>query len=162
MLVTLQNPNMKFVQDDGGRTAAGYKGNTGDCVPRAIAIATGRSYQQVYDELTVLTSAFVNGSRSRAAKKIKTRGHVTPRNGVFKDVYRPYLESLGWEFVPTMGFGTGCQVHMRANELPKGRIIVRVSRHLAAVIDGVLHDTYDCSRLGRRCVYGYYRRKESA
>lgn len=30
------------------------------------------------------------------------------------------------------------------------------SKHLAAVVDGVLHDTYDCTREGTRCVYGYY------
>ena len=27
--------------DDGGREAAGYRGKTGDCVVRAIAICTG-------------------------------------------------------------------------------------------------------------------------
>jgi len=32
---------------------------------------------------------------------------------------------------------------------------------MAAVIDGVLHDAYDCSREGTRCVYGYYKLKES-
>jgi len=25
-----------------------------------------------------------------------------------------------------------------------------------AVIDGVINDTYDCSREGTRCVYGYW------
>ena len=35
--------------DDGGRSAAGYKGKTGDCVVRSIAIATGLPYQQIYD-----------------------------------------------------------------------------------------------------------------
>lgn len=149
---------MKFVHNDGGRVAAGFKGKAGDCVPRAIAIATGLSYQRVYDDLTERNAAFVQG-RSRVAKRLKARGNTSPRDGVFKDVYRPYLESLGWEFVPTMGFGTGCQVHLRPEELPKGRIIVRLSRHLAAVVDGALHDTYDCTRAGSRCVYGYYRRK---
>jgi hypothetical protein len=32
---------MTFVYDDGGRSAAGFKGKTGDCVTRAIAIGTG-------------------------------------------------------------------------------------------------------------------------
>ena len=31
---------MRFVYDDGGRKAAGYKGDTSDCTVRAIAIAT--------------------------------------------------------------------------------------------------------------------------
>jgi hypothetical protein len=54
-------------------------------------------------------------------------------------------------------------------------LIVAVSRHLTAVIDGVIHDTHDPSREGvvytvidgvgtargaGRCVYGYYRRQE--
>jgi hypothetical protein len=56
-----------------------------------------------------------------------------------------------------MGIGTGCSVHLRANELPPGRLIVSVSKHLVGVIDGVIHDTHDCSRAGDRCVYGYFR-----
>ena len=31
-----------------------------------------------------------------------------------------------------------------------------LSRHMCAVIDGVIHDTYDPSRDGTRAVYGYY------
>lgn len=50
----------------------------------------------------------------------------------------------------------GCQAHLRLNEIPQGRVIVKVSKHLTAVIDGVIHDTHDPSRQGRRCVYGYY------
>jgi hypothetical protein len=55
-----------------------------------------------------------------------------------------------------MGIGTGCQVHLREDELPKGNIIVNLSKHLSCVKDGVLHDTYDCTRNGNRCVYGYW------
>jgi len=35
----------KFVRDDGGRAAAGREGDAGDCVTRAIAIATGIPYR---------------------------------------------------------------------------------------------------------------------
>ena len=42
---------MDFVFHDGGRAAAGYKGMTGDCVARSIAIATGKTYLEVYDAL---------------------------------------------------------------------------------------------------------------
>jgi hypothetical protein len=55
-----------------------------------------------------------------------------------------------------MAIGSGCAVHLRAEELPKGRLLVKVSGHLTAVIDGVLYDTHDCSRRGTRCVYGYF------
>ena len=33
--------NLELKIDDGGRTAAGYKGKAGDCVVRSIAIVSG-------------------------------------------------------------------------------------------------------------------------
>ena len=76
--------------------------------------------------------------------------------GVHKKLRSEYLRSIGWKWTPTMGIGTGCKVHLRDGELPMGRLIVSVSRHLVAVIDGVIHDRSDCSRGGSRCVYGYW------
>ena len=56
-----------------------------------------------------------------------------------------------------MYFGKGCTCHLRDGELPKkGRLLVSVSKHLTAVIDGNVHDIYDCTRNGKRCVYGYF------
>ena len=55
-----------------------------------------------------------------------------------------------------MGIGTGCRVHVNPEELPKGRLILNLSRHLTTMIDGVVNDTYDCSREGTRCVYSFY------
>lgn len=152
--------NTQFQFDDGGRAAAGYKGDAGDCVTRAIAIATGKIYREVYDTLHDGIRAFSSG-RSRAAKRA-ARGKglkgTTPRNGVSDHVYRPYLQSLGWVWTPTMKIGSGCAVHLRADELPAGPLIVRVSKHVVAVVDGVIHDTSDPSRNGTRCVYGYFQK----
>lgn len=58
--------------------------------------------------------------------------------------------------VESISVGSGCKVHLRSSELPQGPLIVKVSRHLAAVIDRVLYDTHDCSRSGTQCVYGYF------
>jgi hypothetical protein len=137
---------MLFEHDDGGRQAAGFRGAAGDCVTRAISIATGKPYHEVY------------GAINEAAKseRMKARGKSSARTGVFKQTSRKYLVSLGWKFTPTMGIGTGCKVHLREGELPMGRLIAKVSRHAVAVIDGVIHDTYDPSRNGTRCVYGYW------
>jgi hypothetical protein len=55
-----------------------------------------------------------------------------------------------------MQIGSGCNTHLKADELPSGRLVCNVSRHAVAVIDGVIHDTHDCSRGGKRCVYGYW------
>ena len=146
---------INFKYNDGGRALAGYKGDTGDCVARAICIASELPYQKVYDDLTQLGADWRIKSNSRAARNAKPKNDSV-RNGCFKDVYKPYLEKLGWIWTPTMFIGSGCKVHLKASELPKGRIICSLSRHIVAVTDGIIQDTYDCSRDGTRCVYGYF------
>lgn len=133
--------------DDGGRATAGFKGAAGDCVVRAIAVAEGVPYAEVY-------AAVFEASRKQ--RRSRDRGR-SPRNAALtKQNIRRFLDSRGWTWTPTMSIGAGCTVHLRADELPAGRLIVALSGHLAAVIDGVLRDTYDCSRVGTRCVYGYW------
>lgn len=132
-----------WVYDDGGRAAAGYKGEAGDCVVRAIAIAAQQPYSDMY---TRLAGLMTEHGYPRSA-----------RNGVDPKLYGAVLAELGFEWTATMPIGSGCQVHLRPDELPAGRLVVRLSRHIAAVVDGVVHDTYDCTRGGTRCVYGYWR-----
>ena len=139
---------MQWIYDDGGRAQAGYKGSAGDCVTRSIAIATGKPYQEVYDALNTLATRERTGRRKR--------GTSTARTGVYRTTYQRYLESIGWAWTATMKIGQGCKTHLRADELPGGRLIAVVSRHLCAVIDGVIYDTFDPSRDGTRCVYGYF------
>ena len=78
---------MQFVYNDGGRAASGYKGNkTGDCVTRAIAIATGLPYGLVYNDLNAMGQTERKGKRKRGKE-----GHphaidqderdVAPRHG---------------------------------------------------------------------------------
>ena len=141
-----------FNYNDGGRREAGYQGTTGDCVCRAIAIATDTSYQDVYGELNSVIGVM------RQTKRVKGSN---ARTGVWKNVYDEYLKQRGWKWNPTMQIGSGCKVHLKKSELPPGRIIVRLSRHLAAVIDGVVNDNHDCSRNGTRCVYGYYSKQQT-
>jgi hypothetical protein len=139
---------IKMVYDDGGRENAGYKGTTNDCTVRAISIATETPYQDVYDKINEMAKKERIGKRKR--------GKSNARTGVYTSTTRKYMSSIGWEWVPCMNIGTGCTTHLRQDELPNGRIIVKLSKHIAAVIDGELHDIYDCSRDGTRCVYGYW------
>lgn len=134
--------------NDGGRAEAGFKGKTGDCVCRAIAIAAERPYREVYNLINQFAKSERTGSRKR--------GKSNARTGVYKRCIRKVMEHYGFKWVPTMQIGSGTKVHLRADELPKGRLVVNVSKHSTAVIDGVINDTYDCSRDGTRCVYGYY------
>ncbi len=143
----------RFVFDDGGRAVAGYRGSTGDCVVRSIAIATGLTYEEVYDR--------VNGAAVHERTGTRKRGKSNARTGVYKSTIKRVMESLGWVWTPTMQIGSGCTVHLRSDELPSGRLIVSVSKHLTAVIDGVIHDTHDPSRRGKRCVYGYWQHRDA-
>ena len=159
---------MEWVFDDGGRAAAGFKGKTGDCVCRAIAIATEMPYKEVYD----LINEFAKTERTGKRK----RGKSSARNGVYIPTIRKIMANLGWEWVPTMKVGQGCKVHLSEDELPSGRLVCQVAKHMTAVIDGVIHDTYDPNDRGvriefrngheydilpnDRCVYGYFRKKE--
>lgn len=138
----------RYVFNDGGRQDAGFHGHTGDCVTRSIAIVTGKPYKEVYDALNTLSESERTGKR----KKKKSNS----RTGVYRTTYEKYLKSLGYQWIPTMQIGQGCKTHLRADELPKGRLVVRVSKHVTAMIDGVINDTWDCSREGTRCVYGYF------
>lgn len=138
---------MKFIYNDGGRSKY-FKGEAGDCVVRAICNATGKDYKEVYDAINEIAKSERTGKRKR--------GVSSARNGVYKTTERKYLESIGWVYHSTMKIGQGCTVHLAADELPAGTLIVQVSRHLTCVKDGVLYDNHDCTRGGSRCVYGYY------
>jgi hypothetical protein len=142
---------MDFIYNDGGRAAAGYRGRAGDCVVRAIAIGTEKPYREVYDEINTL--ALEEGARKGRRS--------SARRGVGRTTYERYLSQLGWQWVATMQIGGGCRVHLRREELPNGRLVVRLSRHLTAVIDGAIHDIYNPDRRGSRCVYGYFKPTQS-
>lgn len=144
-----------FHYNDGGRAAAGFKTTlSGDCVARSVAIASGVPYRKVYDYL-----AAQNKSQRQTKHSHPSCGKLTASDGIMvqRKWFKDYMTGLGFLWVPTMAIGSGCRVHLRAAELPMGRLVVNVSRHLCAVIDGVLEDLSDCSRGGMRCVYGFWR-----
>jgi hypothetical protein len=157
---------MKFIYDDGGRKNAGYKGSAGDCVARSIAIAAQMPYEEIYQRLS-----------SGAGNERKAKGK-TARNGIHvkRKWFKDFMRTLGFEWVPTMGIGTGCKVHLTDGELPMGRLVVSVSKHYTAVIDGVIRDTFSPERnahvmtvkdgvtthsVQKRCVYGYWKLSEA-
>jgi hypothetical protein len=159
---------MNWIYDDGGRAEAGFRGHTGDCVARAVAIASGRPYREVYVRLAEGNAA------QRATARTPKRGR-TARSGICvgRKWFKDYMRELGFRWVPTMAIGTGTRVHLADGELPDGRLVVQVSKHYTAVIDGTIHDTYDPQRrtaymkagpdgravvdhVSDRAVYGYY------
>ncbi len=91
-----------WVYDDGGRAAAGFKGDAGHCVTRAIAIATGLPYREIYDT--------VNGYSQTERMAKRQRNRSAARTGVQKRTTRKILADLGWVWHPLTGIGTGCTV----------------------------------------------------
>ncbi len=169
---------MEFKYNDGGRAIAGYKGSAGDCVCRAICIATGKPYEEVYEILAQGNKTQRKGKRegkSKAGKKTANLGINTTRKW-----FADYMASLGFTWTPTMFIGQGCKVHLCKEELPSGTLIVNVSKHFTTVIDGVIHDTFNPQRgkpeqtinvdetttmivptVPERCVYGYYSKQNN-
>lgn len=136
-------PFTYWAENDGGRAEAGFKGDANDCVARSVAIVTQRPYADVYKEL---------------AQFMKDNGlPKSARNSIPTEIVKAFMKKQGFTWVPTMTIGSGTTVHLRADELPHGRIIARVTRHVCAVVDGVIEDTYDPSRGGTRAVYGYWK-----
>jgi len=142
-----------FQYNDGGRAAAGRKGKTGDCVCRSICIAAELPYEEVY---AILAKGNLTQRRSTRPAASDNKNTASQGISVNRKWFKDYMNSLGFKWVPTMFIGQGCKVHLRADELPKGRLIVNVSGHWTTMIDGVINDIYDPSRNGTRCVYGYY------
>lgn len=138
---------MPHVFHDGGREAAGYRGRPGDCVTRALAIVTGKPYREIYDAIN---------AQAQRERPRKGRSRSSSRTGVRKPTTMKVMVAHGGVWTPTMFIGSGTRVHLRADELPSGRIVASVSKHVCAVIDGIVYDTHDPSREGTRAVYGYW------
>ena len=125
-------------------------------------------------------------AEQRITKHSAKRGYrgESAQHGIWtkRKWFKDYMVSLGFTWTPTMLVGQGCKVHLCADELPNGRLVVAVSRHYTTMIDGIIHDTYDPRRdvhctdpyrepmpagywshdkqsmhhVARRCVYGYW------
>lgn len=160
---------MEYVEDDGGRAAAGFKGKTGDCVTRAFSLGqfgrrpSGDQYRVVYDRFAAILKEWAFTGRVSKAKRPYRDGKrpTSPRNGMPRQVIDLYVEEIGWLWTPAKAFGATGAVHMKASELPGGTLVTNQARHLACVIDGVVYDIWDSTQsrtMGdeMRMVYGWW------
>lgn len=129
---------IKFIFNDGGRAAAGFRGKT-DCGIRAMAVSCEISYQEAR-------------KRCKDASSMGKKGSKAVSRGMYKDDMTAALKTLGWSWRKAPKF-VGRKA--RCSDMPAGRVIVRMSKHFAAVIDGVLHDTWDSSE---KMAYGYWQK----
>lgn len=151
---------IEFVYDDGGKSKYISQKLSGDCFCRAVAIASGIEYIEVAKVISHFAAKErVSAKRLRKYKSAKS-AISSAGAGVWKSTGERVLKHLGFEKVYSMRVGVGCEVHVKASELPLGRLVLSLSRHYAAVIDRVLHDNHDCSRDGTRCVYAIWEWKK--
>merc|ERR1719221_87958 len=135
MLVRL-GQDMKWVYNDGGRSETGLQGSAYDCAARAVSIATQRPYYEIYSLINEVARETGRGSSSE--------------DGVYNEGdLEEVMRRLGWNWVEA-----GWKGYLRSVALPSGRLVCYMKEHFTAVIDGIIHDTFDCSR--NRCLYGYY------
>lgn len=108
---------MKFVSNDGGRSKY-FKGSSGDCAVRALAIYFNEDYKDVYDSFNPYK--VIGGS---------------PRNGNTRQkIFDVYSKR-----------GLVClELHkeLDVDELSQFNIIIEYENHVQACMKGVVHDTH--------------------
>lgn len=90
---------MEWTYNDGGRAEAGFRGVTGDCVCRAIAIATERPYREIYDLINEYGKREHTGKRKTGKSSARTGG--ISKNDQ-KDHERPRLD-MGSDYADRTG-----------------------------------------------------------
>lgn len=111
--------SLKHEITDGGMAAAGFNEHN-DCVVRALSIATGIKYATMHREMKEL------GRKDRH----RTKSYWTEWADDWcesKDEYKRNQMTIS-EFV---------QLN------PIGKFVIRIRGHALALIDGVIHDTYE-------------------
>lgn len=95
----------------------------GDCVFRAISVATGKTWLEVYDELCVLGRELL----------------APPNDG---ETYKTYLDRLG-ERVEVMVNRKRLTGKDLAKRKDGATYVIRTAGHLATIKEGKVRDTWD-------------------
>ena len=129
-----------YIQEDGGRADAGFRGSTGDCVVRAIAIASGEEYQVVYDTMAAHMRKHGYVATGNAYQQKPKAGKTKKRPRSALNIQHDVLRFFGFEKVklPQGARPTYTEAHRRY-----GNCIVSTTKHMAALVDGALRDLFD-------------------
>lgn len=109
----------------------------GDCVVRAIAAVTEKSWQEVYIELCI-------------------QGYLMSDLPSSNAVWGAYLKNKGFNREFIRDDCSNCYtIYDFAEEYPYGSYVVGTGTHATAVIDGIIYDAWDCGT--EQPIYFYYR-----
>lgn len=105
---------------------------TGDCVVRALATATNRSWESTY-----LTLCDIGVKKCRMPNDKQTYEAFLKENGWVKQKMPVWYDAFGGKNRYT--------VAALADEFPDKRMVISVAHHLTFVDKGTLIDLWDCS-----------------
>jgi len=132
---------------DGGRSLSQRRWPRNDCGPRALALATGVSYDECAEALTE------DGGFAC------TRRGGTYMEQFFHALHWNETTFHGWRFEWISFPATAGMRRMNAykfcDEYNSGRYILNMARHVVAVVDGVIYDTFHPRP--DACVYGAWK-----
>ena len=103
----------------------------GDCVVRSIAIATNQSWETTYKTLC----------------KIGLEIYAMPND---KETYTKYLSQYQYMSFKAIKGEKRMTVNAFAKTHKHGRYILGIAGHMTCVIDGIIHDIWDC---GDKAIY---------
>jgi hypothetical protein len=142
---------MDWIYDDGGSGS----GDLRDCVTRSIAIAAQVDYDEVYERVAEITSNVIYEDGSTFAEK---HGYYEDDGMAEVGVPTEADEKIG-DYLAELGF-TWHRCGLGDDPLPTtGRLIVEMPGHYTTIIDGLVHDTWDCRG---QPVEGYWALAEGA
>ena len=69
--------------------------------------ATNIDYKIVYDDLFLANKEYISKRNNKISRALRNRHNgLSPRSGIFKDIYTKYLTDLGWKYVSLIKFGS--------------------------------------------------------
>lgn len=111
----------------------------GDCVKRALTKASGKTYQEVSNEL------------NRIKREIGASAYNS--NPVWKKYVNEYIKTEKLSF-PAVKGEERMNGYKFCKYYPEGTYVLRMAGHLSCCVDGVIYDTWDCQD---KCVYNAWR-----
>lgn len=132
---------------DAGRVTSGYAGEEKDCTVRALAKAGNMSYEQAHTIMaeegrkTGRGASMIGGILNAAMKKLLTYKYIElPKH---ERVYNGAPGFVGINNRPILVHrNVGPNIKQFVERYPRGRYILRIKKHVFAVIDGVMYDKY--------------------
>lgn len=131
-------PIYKYQYTDGGKSLSKRPKQINDCTVRALAIVANIAYDEAYDLLS-------------------ERGRICNKRFFFPNKAKDDCIAgliLKWKSFPAIKGQERMNIGKFGIEHPKGIYVCKTAKHVFAVIDGVVYDSFES--YPERCIYGMW------